>query len=392
MPATSVMNWSSALLEPERRISSVKIVTSEFHSAFAALRAAPKALLSQHGSPSCGFSQLSTLARMRADDVLPVPRGPENRYAWPSRWLATAVWSARTIALSGKVGKPTVDVGTSDWLVLDGAELDPGSELRVKGHALRSLSAASVKGLAGLRVDVPFDHRLFVTNAPDLVRLEVHDSYGLASAGRDVAYTVCNDADTLAWLGNQAALEFHPAPVRRHRLERPDLLVVDIDPPGDAFEAAVEAALLVLETLGDLGLEPLVKTTGGKGLHIVVPIVRHASAERFRRAATRLAEIAIERRPDLVTAEFRKAKRAGRVMLDPSRNGPGATVVAPYSPRARAQGTVSFPVLPKDLKAIAPADFTLATVPGLLRRPAVKRWSEAAAAPGQRLPAALLRD
>ena len=212
------------------------------------------------------------------------------------------------------------------------------------------------------------------------------------SAGRDVAYTVCNDADTLAWLGNQAALELHPAPVRRDKLERPDLLVVDIDPPGDAFEAAVEAALLVLETLDDLGLEPLVKTTGGKGLHSVVPTVRRASAEQFRHAATRLAQIVIEREPDLITAEFRKAKRGGRVMLDPSRNGPGATVVAPYSPRLRSEGTVSFPVLPKDMKSLAPADFTLATVRTLLKRPAVKRWTDAANAPGQRLPAALLRD
>ena len=212
------------------------------------------------------------------------------------------------------------------------------------------------------------------------------------SAGRDVAYTVCNDADTLAWLGNQAALELHPAPVRRDKLERPDLLVVDIDPPDDAFEAAVEAALLVLETMGDLGLEPLVKTTGGKGIHVVVPTVRRPSAERFRHAAFRLAELVIERKPDLVTAEFRKAKRGGRVMLDPSRNGPGATLVAPYSPRARAEGTVSFPVLPKDLKTIAPADFTLETVPKLLGRPAVRRWTEGANAPGQHLPASLLRD
>ena len=212
------------------------------------------------------------------------------------------------------------------------------------------------------------------------------------SAGRDVAYTVCNDADTLAWLGNQAALELHPAPVRRDKLERPDLLVVDIDPPDDAFEAAVEAALLVLETMDDLGLQPLVKTTGGKGIHVVVPTVRRPSAERFRHAAFRLAELVIERKPDLLTAEFRKAKRGGRVMLDPSRNGPGATLVAPYSPRARAEGTASFPVLPKDLKTIAPGDFTLETVPKLLGRPAVRRWTEAANAPGQRLPASLLRD
>ena len=210
------------------------------------------------------------------------------------------------------------------------------------------------------------------------------------SAKRDVAYTLCNDLDTLAWLGNQAALEFHPAPVRRDRLERPDLLVVDIDPPDDAFEAAVEVALLVLETLDDLGLAALVKTTGGKGLHVVVPIVRHVSPEQLRRAATRLTEIVTDRRPDRVTAEFRKAGRKGRVMLDPSRNGTGATLVAPYSPRARAEGTVSFPVLADDLKAIAPGDFTLATVPHLLDGAAPRLWTEAANGRRQRLPASLL--
>ena len=140
------------------------------------------------------------------------------------------------------------------------------------------------------------------------------------SAKRDVAYTVCNDASTLAWLGNQAALEFHPAPVRRDRLERPDLLTVDIDPPDDAFDAAVEVALLVLDVTDDLGLTTLVKTSGGKGLHVVMPIRRHVSPEELRHAATRLTQIVEERRPDLVTAEFRKAKRGGKVMLDPSRN------------------------------------------------------------------------
>ena len=212
------------------------------------------------------------------------------------------------------------------------------------------------------------------------------------SAGRDVAYTVCNDRDTLTWLGNQAALEFHPAPVRRDRLDRPDLLVVDIDPPDDAFDAAVEVAILVLETLDDLGLEPLVKTTGGKGLHVVVPIVRTVSADGLRRVAARLAALVRDRRPDLVTTEFRKAKRGGRVMLDPSRNGPGATLVAPYSPRVRAEGTVSFPVRASDLTRIAPGDFTLATVRKLLSRPAVRRWTEAAHGRGQRLPRGLVDD
>ena len=210
------------------------------------------------------------------------------------------------------------------------------------------------------------------------------------SAKREVAYTVCNDASTLAWLGNQAALEFHPAPVRRDRLERPDLLTVDIDPPDDAFDAAVEVALLVLEVTDDLGLTTLVKTSGGKGLHVVMPIRRHVSPEELRHAATRLTQIVEERRHDLVTAEFRKAKRGGRVMLDPSRNSIGATVVAPYSPRARDDATVSFPVLLDELRSIDPGDFTVLTVPDLLDRPGPGRWAAAETEPSQRVPRSLL--
>ena len=212
------------------------------------------------------------------------------------------------------------------------------------------------------------------------------------SAKREVAYTVCNDSATLAWLGNQAALELHPAPVRRDRLEQPDLFVVDIDPPDDAFDAAVEAAFLVLEVLDGYGLDPWSRRPAARGCTSMVPIVRRVSPAQLRHAADRLAEIVVDRRPDLVTAEFRKAKRQGRVMLDPSRNGPGATMVAPYSPRARAEATVSFPVVPKQLRSISPGDFTIATVPRKLRGPGPARWSAAAAGRSQHLPAALLGD
>ncbi len=207
---------------------------------------------------------------------------------------------------------------------------------------------------------------------------------------RDVAYTVCNDAATLSWLGNQAALEFHPAPVRRDNVDKPDVLTIDIDPPDDAFDAAVEVALLVLEVTDDLDMRTLVKTTGGKGLHIVAPIQRRVTADELRSAASRLTEIVQGRRPDLVTAEFRKADRGGKVMLDPSRNSTGATVVAPYSPRARDEATVSFPVMPDELKKTDPSEFTVATVADLLGRPGPKAWQEAERESPQRIPRALL--
>ena len=153
---------------------------------------------------------------------------------------------------------------------------------------------------------------------------------------------------------------------------------------------AVEVALLVLEVTEDLGMRTLVKTAGGKGLHIVAPIRRHVSADELRFAAGRLTEIVQDRRPDLVTAEFRKADRGGKVMLDPSRNSTGATVVAPYSPRARDEATVSFPVVPDELEATDPAAFTVVTVAQLLDRRGPVAWSEAEREPAQRIPRALL--
>lgn len=125
----------------------------------------------------------------------------------------------------------------------------------------------------------------------------------------------------------------------------------------------------MIETLVDLSAKPLVKTTGGKGLHVVVPAERRVEAEAFRRAAWELTAIVAARRPELITDEFRKAKRGGRVMLDPSRNGTGATFVAAYSPRARVEATVSFPIALEQLGSVAPGDFTIATVPGLLDGP-----------------------
>jgi DNA ligase D len=286
---------------------------------------------------------------------------------------------------------PTVEVTNPDKLLWPALEI-------TKRRYVDYLDAVHERMLPWLR-----DRPLSLVRAPDGVTGERYyqkdtpkyapswiKTVTIPAARRDVAYTVCNDAATLAWLGNQAALEFHPAPVRRDDVERPDTLTVDIDPPDDAFEAAVEVALLVLEVTDDLGLRTLVKTTGGKGLHIVAPIQRRVSADELRHAANRLTEIVQERRPDLVTAEFRKADRGGKVMLDPSRNSTGATVVAPYSPRARDEATVSFPVVPDELKATDPAAFTVATVPDLLDGNGPRAWREAERESPQRIPRTLL--
>lgn len=210
------------------------------------------------------------------------------------------------------------------------------------------------------------------------------------SARRDVRYLICDHRQTLEWLGNQAVVEFHPAPVRVDRLDRPDWLVFDIDPPEERFEEAVVVARLVLDALEDRRLGAGVKTTGGKGLHVFVPIERRYATTELRGAAAAVTAQVAERQPDLVTVEFRKADRGGRVMLDPSRNAPGATVVAPYSPRARDAATVSFPVPADDLDRVRPDDFTIDSAPKLLDGPGPRAWLDLADR-RFRLPSALLR-
>jgi DNA ligase D len=207
--------------------------------------------------------------------------------------------------------------------------------------------------------------------APDWIRTVTIPA---PSARRDVRYLVCDDERTLSWLATQAALELHIAPARIDRLDRPDFLTFDIDPPEGAFDAAVEATGLVLEVLDAYRFVFGVKTTGGKGLHIVVPVERRVSHDELRTAAARIAETTLSRHPELLTVAFKKSDREGRVMIDPSRNGPGATIVAPYSARVGPDARVSFPVDPSNLRRIDPSRFTVSTAAGSLGRPGPRAW------------------
>jgi bifunctional non-homologous end joining protein LigD len=207
------------------------------------------------------------------------------------------------------------------------------------------------------------------------------------SAGRDVAYTLCNDKRTLRWLANQACIELHPWLSRTDRLDRPDHLVFDLDPPENAFERSVQVALVLKEVLDEAGLEGLPKTSGGKGVHFYVPLPRRYHYRQVRSAAVAIGARVEERMPDETTTEFRIANRGGKVFLDPGRNAPGAHIIAAYSPRARPGATVSFPVPWDDLKSVKPGDFTIRNVPSLLDKK--DPWKELMPRP-QTLPRELL--
>jgi bifunctional non-homologous end joining protein LigD len=183
---------------------------------------------------------------------------------------------------------------------------------------------------------------------------------------REVSYPLCNDRRTLLWLANQRAVEYHPTLARAGRPDHPTYLVLDLDPPeAGAFGLAVRAARLVRQALAEAGLTGVVKTSGAKGVHVLVPVQDQATSEEVAAATRAIAARAERLDPALATTAFIREDRGGKVFLDSTRAG-GATLVAVYSPRVRPGVPVSFPVAWEDLDRVAPADFTVHSAAALV--------------------------
>lgn len=163
------------------------------------------------------------------------------------------------------------------------------------------------------------------------------------SAGGAVDYIVGGTRKTLLTLVNLGCIAMHVMNARIDQLDTPDWLAFDLD-PSDGFPSAANAALLLRERLEDRGLQPFVKTSGGRGLHIFVPLRRRASQEQVRRYAGGVAAELAARHPALVTVEARKARRRAPVYLDVLRNAAGRTIVPPFSVRWRPGAPVSMPL------------------------------------------------
>ena len=179
----------------------------------------------------------------------------------------------------------------------------------------------------------------------------------------EITHLLCQNAQTLAYLANQAAVVLHTWLSRADRPDRPDQLLFDLDPP-NGFDQARHAALALRGVLTGLGLPSLVKTTGGRGLHVSVPLVRRYTADEVREFARSVCSILESREPDRYTGEVRKNKRAGRLYLDISRNAYAQLVVAPYSVRATEDARVATPLDWSELEdnTLNPSWFTLRTM------------------------------
>jgi bifunctional non-homologous end joining protein LigD len=185
------------------------------------------------------------------------------------------------------------------------------------------------------------------------------------------------------------ALEFHIWGSREHHLETPDRIVFDLDPAPDVKWAEVRTgALRLREDLADRGLQSLLMTSGGKGLHVVIPLRPEAGWDAVKEFSRAVVEDLVRRYPEKYVATMSKAKRPGKVFIDHFRNGRGATAVAPYSLRRRDGAPVATPIAWDELSRIAGGGVW--TAPRVRRRLRSRPdpWEGAGRLARQRLPSA----
>jgi bifunctional non-homologous end joining protein LigD len=205
-------------------------------------------------------------------------------------------------------------------------------------------------------------------------------------------YVAIENLRGLVGLVQLGVLEFHPWGCREDDVEHPDRLIIDLDPgPGVEWGEVVEGARLVRERLADLGLESFVKTTGGKGLHVVFPVQRRTGWEDAKAFTRAVAEGIVRERPEKYLAVMTKAKRNGKIFVDYLRNGRGATAIAPYSTRAREGAPVATPLSWEELGERSPGGrLTVRTVPARLAALRRDPWEQIGSA-RQSISAAAMR-
>jgi len=227
---------------------------------------------------------------------------------------------------------------------------------------LRNRPLALVRCPGGAEAQCFFQKHLHETLPAELQTIEIEESKGMGT------YVVANSVEAVVRLVQLGVLELHTWGASVGTLERPDRMIFDLDPdPQLPWQRVVEGAHLTRALLHELGLESFAKTTGGKGLHVVVPLARRHEWDEVRKFARAVAEHMSQVLPAQFTANMSKAQREGRIYVDYLRNTRSATAVAAYSTRARPGATVSMPLAWDEVAANVSADqFTVAAVPGLL--------------------------
>ncbi|MFR9676777.1 non-homologous end-joining DNA ligase [Streptomyces sp. TR06-5] len=188
-------------------------------------------------------------------------------------------------------------------------------------------------------------------------------------SGRHADEMCPTEEAAVVWAANLGCLTFHPWPVRRDDTEHPDELRIDLDPqPGTDYRDAVRVARELRPLLDELGLSGRPKTSGGRGLHVFVPIVPEWTFAEVRRAAIALARELSWRHPERVTAAWWKEERGERIFVDYNQTARDRTIASAYSVRPHPRALVSAPLDWSETEDASPEDFDLATMPGRFAR------------------------
>jgi DNA ligase D len=183
-------------------------------------------------------------------------------------------------------------------------------------------------------------------------------------SGRPADEVCPTELAVVAWAVNLGTLTFHPWPVRRPELDRPDQLRVDLDPqPGTTFREAVTVAHELRALLEELGMAGFPKTSGGRGMHVYVPIEPRWSFVEARRATIALGRELARRMPDQVTVNWWKEERGERIFIDFNQMARDRTIACAYSVRPTPRALVSAPLAWDEIDDAAPADFDVHTMP-----------------------------
>ncbi|HEV3504936.1 MAG TPA: non-homologous end-joining DNA ligase [Actinomycetes bacterium] len=185
----------------------------------------------------------------------------------------------------------------------------------------------------------------------------------------EVTYAVCRTADDLAYLANQGCITPHVWLSRAPDIHHPDQMVFDLDPASDDLGVLRLAAASLRDLLTELGLAAFLKSSGSRGLHVVVPLVPAADTDTVKVFSFAVTEALATRHPDELTTEGRIANRHGRLYLDIGRNGYAQTMAAPYAVRALPGAPVSVPLDWSELDGFVPGRDTVTTIGDRLAAP-----------------------
>lgn len=210
----------------------------------------------------------------------------------------------------------------------------------------------------------------FQKDAPEFVPAWVRtEQIYSKDAEREINYFIVNDPETLRYVANMGTIPLHIWASRLGSLDRPDWLVLDLDPKGAPFTDVVKVAKALHKILEEVRLPNYVKTSGSSGLHILVPLGAHYTHEEARTFAHLLARLALDAAPDISTLARPVQARGGKVYIDYVQNGQGRTIVAPYSVRPLPGAPASCPLQWDEVTAsLDPARFTIKSLPKRFER------------------------